>query len=144
MHPYFRNDALLGWCRGQGIHVTAYSPLGSPDSASMLHRTSTATPMRDPVVQQVAQRLGRSPAQVLVRWAIQRGTSVLPKSVHAQRIKASASGNLLGACSFDWAFWWRQMLRRGTLTDVKWCASSPHRTTLLCSTGSWVRRTSGR
>ena len=35
-HPYFRNDQLVRWCRREGIHFTAYSPLGSSDSAALL------------------------------------------------------------------------------------------------------------
>jgi alcohol dehydrogenase (NADP+) len=49
------------------VHVTAYSPLGSPDSASLLQRQAPVL-LQDPVVLQVAQELGRSPAQVLIRW----------------------------------------------------------------------------
>lgn len=37
-HPYFRNDAVLGWCQDQGIHVTAYSPLGTPHTAAFFKR----------------------------------------------------------------------------------------------------------
>ena len=39
-HPFFRQSALREWCRGEGIHFTAYSPLGSPDSAAILHRSA--------------------------------------------------------------------------------------------------------
>jgi hypothetical protein len=67
-HPYWRNQALLDYCRRQGVHVTAYSPLGSPDSAAVFNKPVPQL-MRDPVVVEVAEQLGRSPAQVLIRWA---------------------------------------------------------------------------
>lgn len=57
MHPYLNNAELLDWCKGKGIHVTAYAPLGNvnPDFASALE---------DPVIAQIAARLGKTPAQV--------------------------------------------------------------------------------
>ncbi len=92
MHPYHRNDALIKWCHAHGIHVTAYSPLGSPDSASIFARHTAVPLMEDPMVRGVAERLGRTPAQVLVRWALQHGTSVLPKSTNPQRIQVKGGG----------------------------------------------------
>ena len=62
-HPYFTNETLLQWCKSRRIHVTAYSPLGSPDSASMFKRKAPLL-MQDPIVRDVAERLSRSPAQV--------------------------------------------------------------------------------
>ncbi|GIL89597.1 hypothetical protein Vretimale_1843 [Volvox reticuliferus] len=89
-HPYWRNEALRAWCSERGIHLTAYSPLGSPDSAAMLKRADdAASPLRDPVVAAAAKRLGKNAGQVLIRWALQRGTSVLPKSVNPERIKSN-------------------------------------------------------
>lgn len=85
LHPVHRQDALLAACAALGTHVTAYSPLGSPDSASMIGHGGAAV-MEHPVVMRVAKEAGKSPAQVLIRWAVQRGTSVVPKSVTPSRI----------------------------------------------------------
>ncbi|CDP19942.1 unnamed protein product [Coffea canephora] len=79
MHPGWRNDKMLEACKKNGIHVTAYSPLGSQDHGRDL--------IHDPIVEKAARKLNKSPGQVLVRWAIQRGTSTIPKSTHLDRIK---------------------------------------------------------
>ena len=62
-HPYFRNDKLLEWCKSHGIHVTAYSPLGSPDSASLFKRAAPLL-LQDPTLRDIAAKIGKSPAQV--------------------------------------------------------------------------------
>jgi len=86
VHPYHRNDELLAWCGEHGIHVTAFSPLGSPDSESIFPRKVPAVLMQDPRVKRVAERTGKNVGQVLIRWALQHGTSVIPKSTNASRI----------------------------------------------------------
>ena len=63
-HPYFRNDALLHWCKEHGIHVTAYSPLGAPDSVAATGALPGPPLLEEPLVKDVARRLGKSPAQV--------------------------------------------------------------------------------
>ncbi|XP_021731293.1 aldose reductase-like [Chenopodium quinoa] len=78
MHPGWRNEKMLNACREHGIHATAYSPLGSGGKIDLLN---------DPVVVKVAKKLKKTPAQILVRWALQRGTSVIPKSSNPDRIK---------------------------------------------------------
>ncbi|CAM8950074.1 unnamed protein product [Rhodiola kirilowii] len=79
MHPGWRNDKMLEACKKIGIHVTAYSPLGSSERGRDL--------IHDPTVARIANKLNKSPGQLLVKWAIQRGTSVIPKSTHPERIK---------------------------------------------------------
>lgn len=89
-HPYLRNEALLNYCKGEGIHLTAYSPLGSPDSAEEMKRPEdTPSPLKDATVKRIAEAHSTDIGQVLVRWAIQRGTSVLPKSSKPQRISSN-------------------------------------------------------
>ncbi|XP_061362141.1 aldose reductase [Gastrolobium bilobum] len=83
MHPGWRNVKMLEACKKNGIHVTAYSPLGSSDGGRDL--------IHDQTVDRIAKKLNKNPGQVLVKWAIQRGTSVIPKSTKPQRIRENVS-----------------------------------------------------
>ena len=65
VHPYHRNERVIEWCKEKGIHVTAFSPLGSPDSASMFRRT-TPVLLQNRVVQAVAATTGKNIGQVMV------------------------------------------------------------------------------
>jgi hypothetical protein len=76
--PYEYRRALLDSCRGSGIALEAYSPLG------------TGRHLRSETVAQIAQRHGRTPAQVLLRWCIERGIPVIPKSTHRERLAENA------------------------------------------------------
>ncbi|KAL4858530.1 Aldo-keto reductase family 4 member C10 [Chlorella vulgaris] len=67
VHPYHRNDALIAFCRAASIHVTAFSPLGSPDSASIFPRKKPLVLMEDETVRAVAKRTGKNVGQVLIR-----------------------------------------------------------------------------
>jgi diketogulonate reductase-like aldo/keto reductase len=73
--PFKYRRTLLEHCEAHGIVLEAYSPLG------------TGRHLRDETVRQLAQRLGRTPAQVLLRWALQLGLPVIPKSTHRERIE---------------------------------------------------------
>jgi alcohol dehydrogenase (NADP+) len=77
-HPYLPETELLEFCKEKAIVLLAFAPLG--------HGIRPG-PLEDPVVLAVAKRVGKTPAQVLLAWAIQRGTAVLttPKTkAHAQ------------------------------------------------------------
>jgi diketogulonate reductase-like aldo/keto reductase len=76
--PFAYRRDLLGACEERQVVVEAYSPLG------------TGRHLGDPAVGAIADRLGRTPAQVLVRWCLQRGLVVLPKSTHQERIEQNA------------------------------------------------------
>lgn len=82
LHPYNTQQALVEYCHSRGVAVTAYSPLGNRS------RLQPGDPVlvEDPVVVGIAQVVQRSVAQVLLRWAIQRTTVVIPKSITPTRI----------------------------------------------------------
>jgi diketogulonate reductase-like aldo/keto reductase len=76
--PFQYRRALLEACRRHGIVLEAYSPL------------TRGRNLAHPTVAGIATRLGRTPAQVLLRWAVQRGIPVIPKSVRRERILENA------------------------------------------------------
>ena len=76
--PFEYRRRLLEVCEQRAVAIEAYSPLG------------TGRHLDDEVVAGIAERLGRTPAQVLVRWCVQRDLIVLPKSTHRERIAQNA------------------------------------------------------
>lgn len=87
LHPYLQQNALLEACDDLGVAVTAYSPLGSPDSAEYLGRKDDVLLTKHPTIASIADAHDATPGQVLIAWALARGTSVIPKSVHPGRIE---------------------------------------------------------
>lgn len=75
-HPYFSNTDVIKTCLESHITPEAYSPLGRGQALGT-----------DPVIARLAEKYGRTPAQIVLRWQIQRGVIVIPKSVHRARIE---------------------------------------------------------
>ena len=86
LHPYLQQNSLLAACKELGVAVTAYSPLGSPDSAAMMGRHDEVLLTAHPTICEIAEAHHATPGQVLIAWALARNTSVIPKSVHRGRI----------------------------------------------------------
>lgn len=77
-NPFAYRRGLLEACEERDVALEAYSPLG------------TGRHLSDGRVRQIAERVGRTPAQVLLRWCVQRDLVVIPKSTHRERIEANA------------------------------------------------------
>ncbi|XP_041365212.1 glyoxal reductase-like isoform X2 [Gigantopelta aegis] len=77
-HPHTNQAQLAALCKSHGIHFQAYSSLGGGLDNMLIDL---------PVIQSIAESYKKSTAQVLLRWAIQQGYGVLPKSIHPARIK---------------------------------------------------------
>jgi diketogulonate reductase-like aldo/keto reductase len=78
LNPFKHRRALIEACDERDIVLEAYSPL------------TTGRQLRDPRIAEIASRAGRTPAQVLIRWCIERGIPAIPKSVHRERIEENA------------------------------------------------------
>jgi diketogulonate reductase-like aldo/keto reductase len=76
--PFKYRRRLLEACEQRGVALEAYSPLG------------TGRHLSDDRVREIADRVGRTPAQVLLRWCVQRDLVVIPKSTHRERIEENA------------------------------------------------------
>lgn len=87
LHPFLPQSDLLDGCRDLGVHLTAYSPLGSKDRSSAIKKDDEPLLLEHPAVKRVADKRNCTPGQVLISWAVHRGTAVIPKSTNAGRIQ---------------------------------------------------------
>ena len=87
LHPYLAQPKLLRFCRERGVVVTGFSPLGAQSYFSLDMADPLESVLTDPGVRKIAERLGRSPAQVVLRWGVQRGTAVVPKTTRPERMR---------------------------------------------------------
>lgn len=86
-HPFLQQKEILEFANQNKIFLTAFCPLGSSDRPA--NRISEGEPklFENKTIIDIATRTGFSPAQIMLAWAVNRGTSVIPKSVNPQRLK---------------------------------------------------------
>jgi alcohol dehydrogenase (NADP+) len=91
-HPHLPEEELLEFCRSNGIVFLAFAPLG--------HGLRPG-PLEDPVILDIAARLGKTPAQVLLAWGVQRGTAVLTTPKNAARAQENFNISALPQDALD-------------------------------------------
>ncbi len=87
LHPLLQQNELLSYCRHNGIHLTAYSPLGSGDRSEGMKQANEPNMFALETIQQLAAKHHATAGQVLIAWSVMRGTAVIPKSTNAGRMK---------------------------------------------------------
>ena len=85
-HPHLTQSRLIRLAQDYGIAVTAFSPLGAGSYVALSMASENDSVLTQPVVLNIARRLQRTPAQVVLRWGVQRGTSVIPKTSRLERL----------------------------------------------------------
>lgn len=76
-HPFFQQNAAMETMKQYGVQIQAWGPLAEGRNNIF----------RDPVLTKIGEKYGKTPAQVALRWNVQRGAAVIPKSVHRERIE---------------------------------------------------------
>jgi len=87
LHPANQQAQLVRWCLEQQIAVTGFSPLGAGGYVELSMATPEESALTSPVVTRIAEKHGKAAAQVILRWGLQRGYAIIPKSTQAARLQ---------------------------------------------------------
>lgn len=77
LHPFFQQESALALMKEYGVHPEAWGPFAEGNHGIFTH----------PILTRIGQKYGKSAAQVALRWNVQRGVTVIPKSVHKERME---------------------------------------------------------
>ena len=89
VHPFYVRNSLVNYCLSRNIAVTAHTPLGG-GQANTTQFSAAAAPMDSPEIKSIAEAKGKSCAQVILRWLLQRNIQVIPKSTSPGRMAVNA------------------------------------------------------
>jgi 2,5-diketo-D-gluconate reductase B len=91
LHPYLQNRKVAAFAQSEGVHVTSYMTLG------------VGKVLADPVIADIAQAHGATPAQVALAWALQQGYSVIPSSTRRANLESNLAARTLHLTDDDMA-----------------------------------------
>jgi D-xylose reductase len=86
-HPYLVQGKLLRYCQQERIAFTAFSPLGAGSYVPLGMASPSESVLEQDLIQTIAERHGKSPAQIVLRWGVQRQTAVIPKTSRVDRLR---------------------------------------------------------
>ena len=86
LHPFFAQQALRDFHAANGITTQAWSPLGGINRYRPADPSNVENALEEPTIVELAAKYGKTPAQVVLRWHIERGVAAIPKSVKPERI----------------------------------------------------------
>lgn len=96
LHPFNTQPKLVRFCREWGLDVVGFSPLGAGSYLELNMATKQESVLLHDGVKKIAAKYNKTPAQVVLRWAVQRGCSAIPKSSSVARMKENI-------CVFDFS-----------------------------------------
>jgi alcohol dehydrogenase (NADP+) len=101
LHPFLQQKNILDFAKAKGINLTGFCPLGSADRPA--NRISDGEPklFENKIIIDIGHDKGHTPAQIMLAWAINRGTSVIPKSVNSQRLVENLTAVDIELSSFE-------------------------------------------
>lgn len=89
-HPFLTQDKLMRFCAEEDIAVTAFSPLGALSYLELDMASENESILKNDAVIEIAGRSGKTPAQVVLRWGVQRGNAIIPKTTKPERLVENA------------------------------------------------------
>jgi len=87
LHPYLPQHRVVKYCHEHKMAVTGYSSLGAGSYVDINLAVKEESCLNEPIVKQIAEAHGKTPAQVVYKWSLQHGICIIPKSVQESRIK---------------------------------------------------------
>lgn len=101
LHPHFQQPEFFEYLLNNGIQPVGFAPIGSPTRPDRDRTPIDTSPIHDPVICRIAERLGVHPAVICIKWAVQRGQATIPFSANPPEIASNLQGVVSAPLSAD-------------------------------------------